>query len=141
MIAAARKIYVDSNVIIYFIEGHEEYQSLAGEFFEYVEEAKIPLVTSEITPGECLYGAYKRGRKDSVESFEILFDDLRLFHFVPVAPSLIKSAAKNGAQQRLKLIDALHFATAESVECDVFITNDKGIKSSDFLRVIHLSEL
>lgn len=140
-IASARSIYVDSNVIIYFVEGQEEHQRLADEFFEYVDGADISLVTSEITIGECLYGAYKRGRVDSVGKFESIFEDLDLFRFVPVDPGLIKDAAKIGAKERMKLIDALHVASASEVGCDVLVTNDKGVRSSGSLRVVHLSDI
>lgn len=140
-IADARKIYVDSNIIIYYIEGQEDHQRLAGEFFEYVDGAGIPLVTSEITVGECLYGAYKRDRIDSVGKFEEIFDDLELFQFVPIEPELIKDAARIGAADRMKLIDAIHVASASDVGCDVLVTNDKGIRSSGDLRIVQLSDL
>ncbi|MBK1839022.1 type II toxin-antitoxin system VapC family toxin [Azospirillum sp. YIM B02556] len=96
-VAAARKIYVDSNVIIYFIEGEEESQRLAETLFEYAETRGIELVTSEVAIGECLYGAYKRGRADSVGWFESLFDDVELFRLLPVEAETLKQAAKLGA--------------------------------------------
>ena len=138
-IAEARQLYIDSNIIIYYIEGSEESQRQADVLFEYAESNNIILMTSEIAIGECLYGAYKRGRKDSVEKFEMLFDDTGLFHFIPVDIEIIMRAAKIGAENKLKIIDALHFASAIDVECDAFVTNDRGIQSSPDLKVVQLS--
>ncbi len=140
-VAEARKLYIDSNVIIYYVEGDEENQRRADALFEYAENNDIPLVTSEITVGECFYGAYKRGRGGSVERFESIFEDVGIFDFIPVEIGIMKHAAKIGAANKLKIIDALHFASAVDVECDVFITNDKGIKSTNVLKVVQLSEI
>ena len=140
-IATARKIYVDSNVIIYYIEGEEESQRLAERLFDHAEARSIELVTSEIAIGECLYGAYKRGRSDSVEKFESLFEDVGLFRLVPVEAETLKQAAKLGAAHGMKLIDAIHAATAIEAECGVFVTNDRGIKSTEALRVVQLPDV
>jgi predicted nucleic acid-binding protein len=140
-LAKARKIYVDSNVVIYFIEGETGHQDKANALFEFAVTENIPLMTSEITFGECLYGAYKRERIESVTQFESLFHEVGLFNFIPAAIEIIKRAAKIGADQRLKLIDAIHFASALDVGCDVFVTNDRGIKSTSDLTVVQLPDL
>lgn len=141
-IGDARKLYVDSNVIIYYIEGDEQHQKMADAFFEYAEANGIILMTSEISLGECLYGAYKRERADSIEKFKVIFEELEIFHFVPVEMDIIKHAAKIGGwRNRLKIIDALHFASAIEAGCDALITNDHGIHSTTQMAVIQLSSL
>ena len=98
-------------------------------------------MTSEITLGECLYGAYKRERADSVARFESLFHEVGIFDFIPAEMEIIKCAARIGAERRLKLTDAIHFVSALEVGCDVFVTNDRGIKSSPDLTVVQLPDL
>jgi predicted nucleic acid-binding protein len=141
-IGEARKLYVDSNVIIYYIEGDEQHQKMADAFFEYVEANGIILMTSEITVGECLYGAYKRERADSIEKFNAIFEEVGIFHFVPVEMDIIKQAAKSGGwKKRLRMIDALHFASAIEAGCDALVTNDHDIHSTAHMKVIQLSAL
>ncbi len=140
IIAAARKIYVDSNVIIYFIDGDETSQRLAARLFEYAEKRDIELVTSEIAVAECLYGAHKLGRGNSVARFGSLFEDMGLFRLVPVEFDILKEAARFGAAHGMKLIDAIHAATAIEDGCDVLVTNDRGIKSTEALRVVQLPD-
>lgn len=140
-LAGAQKLYVDANVVIYFVEGDETHQKMADALFEYAEANGIALITSEIAVGECLYGAHKRERSDSVERFEVIFDEVGIFHLVPVEIDIVKRAAKIGAKHRIKLIDALHVVSAMETGCDVFVTNDRGIKSTQDLKVVQLSEL
>ncbi len=68
-ILAAEKIYVDTNIIIYFVEGNQEYQDIAAELFEYTVGNGIPLITSEITVAECLMGAYKIRNETLVQAY------------------------------------------------------------------------
>jgi len=140
-LAGAHKLYVDANIIIYFVEGDEAHQKMADALFEYAEENDIALITSEIAVGECLYGAYKRERIESVERFETLFEEVGIFHLVPVEMEIVKRAAQLGARHRFKLVDAVHVASAIETECDAFITNDKAIRSIPDLAVVQLSEL
>lgn len=140
IIGTAKRLYVDSNVIIYYIEGEEESQRLAESLFERADALRVELVTSEIAIGECLYGAYKRGRADSVERFESLFEDVGLFRLVPVEAETMKQAAKLGAAHGLKLIDAIHAASAIEAGCDALVTNDRGIRSTEELRVVQLPD-
>ena len=109
--------------------------------FAYAEANGIALMTSEIAIGECLYGAYKRERTESAERFETLFAEIGIFHLVPVAMDIVKRAAWIGATHRIKLVDALHVASAIETGCDAFITNDKAIRSTPDLAIVQLSEV
>lgn len=138
---SAQRIYVDANIIIYFMEGDDERQGKVTALFEYAEINDIAVITSEIARAECLYGVYRAGKEALTKAYNRLFNEAGLFQFVPVELEICEAAAMIGAQNRLKLIDAIHFASAIGVKCDVFVTNDKGIKSEKNLRVVQLSDL
>lgn len=140
-LAGARKIYIDANVLIYFVEGCPEFQDRAERVLEYAAENGIPVMTSEIAVAECLYGAHRPGRDGLAEKYGWLFRGADLIHLVPVSLGTCVDAARIGARNRLKLIDALHVASALDVGCDVFVTNDKGIRSPGGFRVVQLSSL
>jgi predicted nucleic acid-binding protein len=141
VLAGAKKIYIDANVVIYFVEGNATFQGMAERVFAYVDEKAIPLITSEIALAECLYGAHRLERYELVGKYQWIFYKSNMIHLVPVGIGICETAAKLGAQNRLKLIDALHFATALGMGCDIFVTNDKGIKSINSLRVVQLPEV
>jgi predicted nucleic acid-binding protein len=63
-----------------------------------------------------------------------------MFHLIPIERDICELAAKVGAGQKFKLVDALHFASALEVGCDVFITNDRGIKPASHLKVVQIFE-
>jgi predicted nucleic acid-binding protein len=57
----------------------------------------------------------------------------------PVSLALIKRAAVLGAELNIKLIDAIHVATAEALGCEVFLTNDRGILAPAGIELRYLS--
>lgn len=139
--ADAHKIYIDANIVIYLIEGHADFQDQAENILAYAIENDILLMTSEVAVAECLYGAHRLDRNGVVEKYELFFRDTDLIHLVPIDLGTCKAAAKIGAENRLKLIDAIHIASAVAVDCDIFITNDKGIRPIAGIRVVQLSTL
>jgi predicted nucleic acid-binding protein len=140
-VSSASRIYADSNTLIYLVEGSPEFLPFAEKLFRYAGEQGIALVTSEITIAECLHGAHKQGSEALAEEYREVFRDMDVFNLVPVAREILERAAKIGAEQKLKLIDAVHVSSAIDAGCDVFVTNDRGIKSTPDLRVVQLSEL
>ena len=140
-IARAHRLYIDANIIIYFAEGDDERQSKSDAIFAHAQDKNIPVITSEISIAECLRGVYVQGDGAAEEKYKSLFYDTGFFHLVPVGREIIEHSAKVGVSSRLKLIDSIHVASAISVGCDVFVTNDRGIKSIGGLKVVQLSEI
>ncbi|TXH68977.1 MAG: hypothetical protein E6Q83_11710 [Thiothrix sp.] len=50
----SRKLYLDSNIFIYAIEGHELYAGVLQKLFQYIASQHIQVCTSELTLAECL---------------------------------------------------------------------------------------
>lgn len=140
-VISARKLYIDANMIIYFAEADDDKQDKAEALFAYAEENGVPLITSEITIAECLRGVFQEGKTDAEAKYRRLFYEVGFFVLVPVLRETIEESARIGAANRLRLVDAIHVASALSVGCDVFVTNDHGIKSIDGLKVVQLSAL
>lgn len=141
LLTSARKIYIDANVLIYFVEGNPEFQDRAARVLEYAATHAIPIITSDITVAECLYGAYRLGLGGLAEKYEWFFREGDVIDLIPVGRGICKSAAEIGVRHRLKLIDAVHVASALDADCDVLVTNDKGIRPEAGLPVLQLSAL
>ena len=60
---------------------------------------------------------------------------------IPIDRSILLQAANLRATNNLKTPDAIHAATALSVNCDLFITNDKGFGNLSNLPVVVLNEV
>ena len=60
---------------------------------------------------------------------------------ITINQSILRQAANLRATNRLKTPDAIHAATALSINCDLFITNDNGFRNLSNLPVVILSEV
>ncbi|BAY22207.1 PilT protein domain protein [Calothrix sp. NIES-2100] len=60
---------------------------------------------------------------------------------IPISQSILRQAANLWATTNLKTPDAIHAATALSVSCNQFITNDQGFRNVPALLVVILSEI
>ncbi len=58
------RLYLDSNILIYLVEGNADLGELVLAAFREIEAHDISLYTSEITVTECLNGAYRAGLEE-----------------------------------------------------------------------------
>ncbi len=68
-----------------------------------------------------------------------------IFHaginLIPINRSILVAATKLRVKYKLKTPDAIHAATAMSIGCNRFITNDKGFRNIAGLPTLILSEI
>jgi predicted nucleic acid-binding protein len=103
-------------------------------------ERNASLVTSEIGVAECLFGAFRQGSRELEQGYERLFFHEDAFDIQPVNLEALIEAGRLGASQAMRLIDAVHFHAAATSKCEIFVTNDRCIRSSHGVRVIYISE-
>ena len=109
-------LYLDTNILIYLLEGHEAYaEAVASMLGEYTSSGSL-LVTSTITITEFLAGT------DSI-GLSVLRQIPRL-QFIVLDELLAERAALLKIKEGLQIGDAIHLATAIQQEAD-FFTNDK----------------
>lgn len=63
------------------------------------------------------------------------------YQLVPISLNIPESAANLRARYNLRTPDALHVASAIHRRCDIFLTNDAGIKRITELTILLLDEL
>jgi predicted nucleic acid-binding protein len=137
----ASRLYLDSNALIYFVERADARQAKIGEALAWAVTAGAPIVISEVGVAECLYGAYKMRNAALEARYLEIFDDIALFEIAPLDGARLRAAAKLGAQQGLKLVDAAHFLAAMEYQCEAFITNDARFRSSHGVEVFQVQHL
>lgn len=136
-----KRIYLDSNALIHFIERQDPMQTKIGATLASTVEGGQSIVFSEIGVAECLYGAHKLGSAELEAQYLEIFANSAIFDIVPVDGERLKAAARLGARKGLKLVDAVHFAAAIERKCEVFLTDDERIRSSDGVAVMRVSDL
>ena len=132
-------VYVDTQVLIYSIEKICPYFDLLVPLWEASESGRLEILTSELAIVEVLTGPFKKADKQLIGVYDELINgtDLQL---VPIDREILQTAAKLRAQTSLRTPDAIHAATAISVDCSAFVTNDTGFRSVSSLPVIILKD-
>lgn len=137
------RLYVDANIIVYFIEGqaHEPEQQKARTALQYCYEHGIEPHTSELSIAECLRGPYSREQRDILDVYKSFFAHTGSLTLLPIDAALLELAAHCGATCNIRLADAIHIASALAADCGAFLTNDKRIRAPSALRIIQLADV
>ncbi|MDZ7956918.1 MAG: type II toxin-antitoxin system VapC family toxin [Aulosira sp. DedQUE10] len=132
-------IYIDTSVAIYTIEGNPDYYSLLQPLWSKFYAGEIQIISSELILMEVLVLPLRNGNNSLVADYEELLSSQ--VQLIPISQSILRQAANLRATSNLKTPDAIHAATALSVSCNQFITNDKGLRNVPGLPVVILSEV
>ena len=136
----SNKIYIDTVVAIYSVEWNPNYYSLLEPLWLKFQAREIEIISSELMLMETLVLPLRNDDSFLVDAYEqlLLSEAMQL---IPINQSILRQAANLRATTSLKTPDAIHAATALSVGCDRFITNDKGFRNVPSLPVVILSEI
>lgn len=128
------RIYFDSNIWIYALEGFIEYRSVLTPLLE----SDKTIVTSELTIAEVLVTAVRDNDavKRSAYIEAVLNPDNT--EAIPINRRILLEAARIRSYTKLKLPDAIHAATALATNCTTFLTNDKQFRTVEGLNVLLL---
>jgi predicted nucleic acid-binding protein len=139
-LAGTTSLYLDSNILIYLVEGHSNLNELVLAAFREVEIHEVALYTSEITVTECLNGAYRAGLEELAQEYLELLGTEDFITMLPVDGDVCIEAARLAATHRLKTVDSIHLASATLAGCQSLLTNDGGFHSTKDVQVIQLLE-
>ncbi|MEH1802885.1 type II toxin-antitoxin system VapC family toxin [Nostoc sp.] len=133
-------IYIDTSVAIYTIEGNPNYYSLMQPLWSKFYAGEIKIISSELILMEVLVVPLRNGNNSLVADYEELLLSSQV-QLIPISQSILRQSANLRATSNLKTPDAIHAATALSVNSNQFITNDKGFRNVPGLPVVILSEV
>ena len=134
------RVYFDTNPIIYFIEQNTQFVELVTPVFEMIGEDSILAFTSELSLTEVLIKPIRDNRIQIIQTHKELLLDPELFTLISPNQDTFLLAAELGGKSSMRTPDAIHMACAIESKCRYFITNDKGIKSTDDVTVIQISD-
>lgn len=135
------RIYLDSNIWIYFLSGLNEYSQSLTDLFTAADSGSLMLITSELTIAEILVRPIREENAARREVCLAAMTNTDSSTAVPVDRSILISAAEIRASTKLKLPDAIHAATAIATECTTFLTNDSQFQTLPRLNVTLLSKV
>ena len=140
VIPSDSKVYIDTVVAIYSVEWNPEYFELLQPLWLKFQSEEIELISSELILMETLVLPVRNEDSLLINAYEelLLSEPMQL---IPIDQSILRRAANLRATNSIKTPDAIHAATAMSVNCDLFITNDNGFRNLAELPVVILSEV
>lgn len=135
-----RRIFLDTNPLIYLIEDTEPFAEKVDGFIfsEWLRDAEF--YTSTVTDIEFLVMPYKCNDFETIDAYwEFLrqFDVLKSFITETIAVTAAKIRAKYTG---IKTADSMQLAAAIESSCDVFLTNDKQLKQVEEVKVLLVEE-
>lgn len=140
MLPTSGSIYIDTSVAIYTIEGNSDYYSLLQPLWYKFYAGEIQIISSELILMEVLVVPLRNENNSLIADYEELLLSSQL-QLIPISQSILRQAANLRATSNLKTPDAIHAATALSLNSNRFITNDKGFRNVPGLPVVILNEV
>ena len=135
------KVYLDTNIVIYAIEGFADLANQIQALLQALDDAQIVAVTSELTLAEALIKPLKDQNQPRQQAYKKFLTPTSVLQVVPISKEILEEAARLRATTKLKLPDAIHLATATLNGCDCFLTNDDSFKSITTANIKILSEI
>jgi predicted nucleic acid-binding protein len=137
----AQRVYLDSNVFIYFLDRNPVYFPLVAPLLEAIDGGDIIGVTGDAAVAEVMVRPYQTGDPTLVAGIKSFFGTAGFLSVRSHDAGAFDLAAQLRARHGMKFIDALHAATAISAECRFLITNDGDFGSQVAIEVISLRGL
>jgi predicted nucleic acid-binding protein len=132
-----RLIGVDTNIFIYHYQNNPQFGSYTSAFFTKLVERKIKAVTSIITLIELLSFSAEDKEIEVIEDAFLSTPNLTIF---ALERDIGINAARIRRVYKFRLPDAIQLATALSAKADVFLTNDKRLKSFKEIPIVFLDK-
>lgn len=135
------RIYLDTNIIIYAVEGYETHADLIKSILRSMTDREIVAVTSDLTLAEVLVKPKRDGNLNVEEAYRRFLAPTDVLQNSAITREILENAAAIRASSSLRLPDAIHFASAIKHNCDSFLTNDERFQNLSGLKVVLLSKL
>ena len=138
---AGQRVYLDSNIFIYFLDRHPVYFDAAAALLQACAANRIFGMTGDAAVAEVMVGPYRSDDPALATRFKRFFERKDFLTIVSHDRAVFEDAALLAGRKRMKLVDALHVSTALRAGCQCFLTNDTGIRSGDSIEAIQLAAL
>jgi predicted nucleic acid-binding protein len=121
------RIYWDTMLFIYWLEGNPQFGKRVDAIWSRMQERDDQLITGALALGEVLAGAYKRGTsKERVEEVRSALESA-VSVVIPFTAETADLFGQIKGSLKIPSADAIHLACAAAAGTDLFLTNDKTL--------------
>lgn len=132
-----KSVYFDTNIFIYLLEGSETFKNAISDIEHLISQKTIEIWSSDLVYAELIPPHAKTGNKDAITH---ILDFLSIFNISEVSKDTFIHAGILRGETGMKTPDSLHVASAVATECDIFLTNDKGIEVPKDMEKLFISD-
>jgi predicted nucleic acid-binding protein len=122
------RIFWDSMLIIYLLEGNPAYSKRVQHLLQRSYEREDSLHTSFLAYGEVMAGAFHSPEKAS--KIQRTMEEMG-FSYLPFDAGAVMAFSQLRTKKKLRVADAIHLASAASAGIDLFLTGDKQLMGLD----------
>jgi predicted nucleic acid-binding protein len=130
------RLYLDSNAIIYSVEGIQSFRDSALSWIErasHTPEGRV--LTSRISHLECRSKPLGEGNQDLLARYDTFLATLTTS---AVTDEVVEVATQLRARFKVRSVDAVHLATAIVDGSDIFLTGDQRLERCTDVNVVVL---
>ena len=138
---AGRRVYLDTNLFIYYLEDIAPYAETLHSLFLAIESSRQSAVTSQLTIAELLVKPLREGDDELKRACLRAVRTHAGLTVASIRRAVLVEAAAVRAAHGFGLADSIHASTARLSACDVFLTNDERVRGIPGVTVLLLSEL
>jgi len=120
------RIYWDSMLFIYLLEGHRDFSKRVQHLLQRSYERGDSLFTSYLAVGEVLAGAERSADPLKRETMRQTIDEMG-FSYLPFDAGAVSPFSRLRAKSKVRIADAIHLACAASAGIDLFLTGDRQL--------------
>jgi predicted nucleic acid-binding protein len=135
-----RRVAIDSNVLIYLLDGAPGRAEIAASILDAVALGEIEGVLASVGLAEALVGTARTGDVAAFEYTAATIRDMG-FRITQLDPATAEDAAWIRGRTGMSLPDAVHMASARAAGATAFITNDRRITAQPGVDIVRLDDL
>lgn len=136
-----KRVYVDTNILIYLFEGFPKYRHLMQEIADCIDNGEITLFTGEITIAELMVMPFRENDSDLIYFYTEALKNRDFITLIPTTQKIyLKTAFLRATFPKMKTPDAIQIASAVEGDADIFLTNDVGIKTPSEIQKLVLRD-
>lgn len=133
-----KHLFLDSCVLIYFLEGNDEFGPAAKKLLAKVEKGALKASFSTLTLTELLTGPYRAKNDLLALEYHALLYHFPNLSLVDINLDIAVEAARIRGTYNYSTPDSLLLSTALQVKATAFITTDRKLLNFPELPVLHL---
>jgi predicted nucleic acid-binding protein len=135
---AGRKVYFDTNIFIYVLNGTPGLSAPCVQLLDACAEGAIQGITGDLTLAELLVLPLRQNNAAAVAAVRELLIDDGAITLLPHDRATFERAAALRAQHGLKMPDALQLATALQAGAACLVSNDRRFPGVDEMECVSL---